>query len=64
MHQQNRRADQDQRTSMHVFHASLQEDAVCPHAHVPGRRKITLLSAFVVHYGFHLTNRFSSISIA
>ena len=41
MHQQNRRADQNQRTSIAVVLPwSLQEDAVCPHAHVPGRRKI------------------------
>src|ERR1700709_1254613 len=43
-----RRADQHQHAFAVVFHASLQEDAVRPHVHVPARRQIALLPALVL----------------
>ena len=43
-----RRADQHQHAFAVVFHASLQEDAVRPHVHVPARRQIPLLPALVL----------------
>src|SRR4051812_29782966 len=41
-------ADQHQHAFAVVFHASLQEDAVRPHVHVPPRRQIALLPALVL----------------
>src|SRR3954471_19540847 len=41
-------ADQHQHAFAVVFHASLQEDAVRPHVHVPARRQIALLPALVL----------------
>jgi hypothetical protein len=64
MHQQNRRADQDQRTSMHSPWSSTRACRKMPSAHTHTYRGAALLSAFVVHYGVRVTNRFSSISIA